>query len=136
MKPDKRRIRIVLISVAAVLLIVMAVLSAKYAKRAYRKIRFLIAENRIERLEKTIDYPTLPKEEDEEAKPLPASCYVSKKGLQVDEHMVEDAIDLGMEWGFITFFFNDLITVEPTKYEYTYNGRTYYFDERYVETFD
>ena len=96
-----------------------------------------LTEEALAEIEKSMEYPRLPeKQEEKPAEPLPEKCYTSKKGMQVNELIVEDAIDLGIEWGFVNFYFNELISAEPTEYEYTYKGRTYYFNAGSLETSD
>ncbi len=98
-----------------------------------------ITREYIAELESTMEYPTLDTvitDEPQNVSPLPDKCYESKKGMQVNELIVEDAIDLGIEWGFVNFYFNELISATPTSYEFTYGDRTYYFNEASLETSD
>jgi len=94
----------------------------------------------IHEISETMAYPRLEIKEGKnslgEKAELPEICYRSKKGLQVTENMLEDALDLGIGYCFINFYFNELLSKEPTKYEYTYNDHTYYFTESAVEERD
>ncbi len=92
----------------------------------------------ISELEQTMEYPVLDSsgQGTSDTLILPESCYSSKKGLQVNELIMEDAIDLGIGWGFVNFYFNELLSATPTEYEYTYKGRTIYFDKKSLETSD
>ena len=66
-----------------------------------------------------------------------ATCGVSlsKKGIQIDgvNPTIVDLQELGVSWGFINFFYNEIISSEPTEYSYTYKGRTYYYTERIAD---
>lgn len=60
----------------------------------------------------------------------------SKKGLQIYYSMLPDVDDLGISEAFINIVLEDIYSLTPTKYSYSYNGSTYYFKESMVEDYD
>lgn len=60
----------------------------------------------------------------------------SKKGVQVVNNMLSDIEDLGASHSFFNIIFQEIISLTPTNYSYSYGGRTYYFVERIVQDYD
>ncbi len=52
---------------------------------------------------------------------------VSKKGIQIVDGnypLLVDIQDIGVSYGFLNFFYNELVSTEPTEYFYDYKGKT------------
>lgn len=58
-----------------------------------------------------------------------------KKGIQLSADFVDDAQDLGIDWGFVNFS-TELMTKEKTGLSVERGGRTFYFDEKRVAVYD
>ena len=64
---------------------------------------------------------------------------VSKKGIQIVDGnypLLVDIQDIGVSYGFLNFFYNELVSSEPTGYSYTYKGQTYYYNADKVALYD
>ena len=64
-----------------------------------------------------------------------SGCDWSKKGIQLKLEFTDDALDLGVDWGFVNFSTAWMIDV-PTPYSIDYNGKTYYFSEPVIMEYD
>ena len=64
---------------------------------------------------------------------------VSKKGIQIVDGnypLLVDIQDIGVSYGFLNFFYNELVSTEPTEYFYDYKGKTYYYAADKMELYD
>ncbi|MDO4345727.1 MAG: DUF5722 domain-containing protein [Eubacteriales bacterium] len=65
----------------------------------------------------------------------------SKKGLQVNADMLEDAVELNVRHSVVNFVFNEMFAAKSerntkTSYAYKYQGKTYWFRKYVIQSYD